>query len=486
MENSKIKMLVTCAFPYANGTLHLGHILEQVQADIWVRYYRMRKHQVTFICSDDSHGTAIVLHAKKLGIHPKKLISLMKIKHQKILSKFSISHDYYSTTDSAQNKYLCRDIYQTLKEKKLIFKKMIPQLYDVSMKMFLSDRLVKGICPICSKNNQYGDHCEFCGSTYNAIQLKYPKSILSNTQPIIKSSKHLFLKLSHFSNFLKNWINSGSLQLPVLNKIKEWLIIGLHDWNISRDKPYFGFKVPGIIDKYFYVWWDAPIGYISCIKELSLLHKRFSVDCFWKKNSNVLIYHFIGKDIIYFHSLFWPAILEGAGYRQPNKIFAHGYLTINGNKLSKSKGIMISANQWLNFFDSDSLRYYFASKLSDSIDDIEMNLNDYLFKINSDLVNNIINLASRSASFLKKYFSNTLSDVIIKPKLYLLYYNSIQEIEFFFEKRQFQKIIKKIQMLSDIANQYITKEKPWLLIKNFNTKKRCIIYVLWVLISLEF
>lgn len=470
MNNTIKKILVTCAFPYANGKLHLGHLLEQVQADIWVRYHRLRNRQVTFICADDAHGTAIFLHAKKLNMHPNELIFIMKKQHQKILSQFSISHDYYSTTDSLSNKYLCFDIYRILKEKNLIAEKIIPQLYDTSLQMFLSDRLVKGTCPVCLIRNQFGDHCESCGATYNGVQLIKPKSILSNSPPVIQKSMHLFFKLSKFSKFLKKWIFSGALQTPVLNKVKEWLITGLQDWNISRDQPYFGFKIPGVLKKYFYVWWDAPIGYISCIQELSLISSNFSVEQFWKKDSKVLLYHFIGKDIIYFHSLFWPAILEGIEYRKPTQIFAHGYLTINGSKLSKSKGIMISADHWLKYFDSDSLRYYFASKLSDSIDDIEMNLNDYFFKINSDIVNNIVNLASRNASFLKKYFSNKLSKVIIEPKLYQLYYDAMQEIEYFFENRNFQKIIKKIIYLSDIANQYISKEKPWLLIQNIKSR----------------
>lgn len=471
MKNTITKMLVTCAFPYANGNLHLGHMLEQIQADIWVRYHRMKNFEVTFICADDAHGTAIMLHAKKININTNELISIMKKKHQNILSRFSIIHDHYSCTNSKQNKNLCEKIYFSIKQKDLIVEKNISQLYDPSIKMFLSDRLVKGTCPFCFVENQYGDHCDSCGSTYDAIQLLNPTSTLSNSQLIIKNSIHFFFKLSKFSSFLKNWIYSGSLQLPVLNKAKEWVLTGLRDWDISRDAPYFGFRIPGFLNKYFYVWWDAPIGYISCIKELSEKNKKISFEDFWKKDSDIFLYHFIGKDIIYFHSLFWPAVLESIEFRKPTKIFAHGYLTINGGKLSKSKGKMISAEDWLTFFDSDSLRYYFASKLSDTIDDIEIDLMDYLFKINSDLVNNVINLASRNASFLKRYFSNILSNRLIEPLLYQIYYDAIPEIEDFFEKRRFQEVIKKIIYLSDVANQYISKIQPWLSINDIKLKE---------------
>ncbi|VAX76321.1 methionine--tRNA ligase [Buchnera aphidicola] len=466
MNNPNRTMLVTCAFPYANGDIHLGHLLEHIQADIWVRYLRMKGHSVVFICSDDTHGTAIMLKAKSMNMNPEKLISSMKDRHQDDLFKFSIIYDNYSSTHQKENKNLCNKIYYLLKKKKFIIEKNISQLYDISCDMFLSDRFVKGTCPKCKASSQYGDNCDSCGAVYNAIELLNPISEISHTTPCIRLSKHLFFKLSYFSPFLKNWIVSGSLQLPVSNQLKEWLSLGLRSWNISRDYPYFGFKIPGYIDKFFYVWMDASIGYMSCFKELCDIKKEINFNDFWSIDSKYELYHFIGKDITYFHGLFWPAILEACGYRKPTKIFAHGYVTFQGLKLSKSKGFMISGRKWLSCFDSDSLRYYFSSKLSNNIEDLEMNLYDYANKINSDIVNNIVNLASRSASFLKKYFFNTLSNVLVNSSLYQQFTREAILIEDLFEERKFSRIIQKIRFLSDLANKYISQKKPWILIKN--------------------
>ncbi|VFP87956.1 Methionine--tRNA ligase [Buchnera aphidicola (Cinara piceae)] len=461
-------MLVTCAFPYSNGEIHLGHLLEQIQADIWVRYYRMRGRSVIFICSDDTHGTAIMLKAKKMKISPKQLIHCMQKKHKNSFLQFSVVHDHYSSTNSQTNKDICEHVYHIIKKKKLIKEKTIDQLYDTKMHMFLSDRFIKGTCPRCKSINQYGDNCDFCGATYNAIELLNPISVLSHSSPDIKNSKHLFFKLSKFSEFLKKWINSGVIQTSVLNKINEWLSIGLHSWNISRDKPYFGFQIPGYSDKFFYVWMDAPIGYISCFKELCDIKKTINFNEFWSIQSKHELFHFIGKDIIYFHSLFWPAILEAYNYRKPTKIFTHGYVTFKGLKLSKSQGSIISASKWLSYFDSDSLRYYFASRLSNTIEDIDINLYDYAYKINADIVNNIINLASRNSSFLKKYFFNILSNNIKKVDLYQKFIDETIHIQDLFEERKFSLVIQKIRYLSDIANKYISKQKPWLLIKNID------------------
>ncbi|VFP79089.1 methionine--tRNA ligase [Buchnera aphidicola] len=472
MKNFTNTILVTCAFPYSNGDIHLGHLLEQIQADIWIRYHRMRGRSVIFICSDDTHGTAIMLKAKKMKISPKKLIECMQKKHKNNFLQFSIIHDHYSSTDSKINKNLCENIYHIIKKKKLIKEKNIDQLYDKKLNMFLSDRFIKGICPKCKSINQYGDNCDFCGANYNAIELLNPISELSGSSPDIRNSKHLFFKLSYFSQFLKKWINSGVIQKSVLNKINEWLSIGLRSWNISRDKPYFGFKIPGFSNKFFYVWLDAPIGYISCFKELCNIKKNINFNEFWSINSKNKLYHFIGKDIIYFHSLFWPSILEAINYRKPTKIFTHGYVTFKGLKLSKSKGLVISANKWLSYFDSDSLRYYFASKLSHTIEDIDINLYDYAYKINSDIVNNIINLAARNSSFLKKYFFNTLSNDIKELNLYQKFTNMTVYIQDLFEKRKFSLIIQKIRYLSNLANKYIDEEKPWLLIKNIDNRNK--------------
>ncbi|VFP77649.1 methionine--tRNA ligase [Buchnera aphidicola] len=473
MKSSINKMLVTCAFPYANGDIHLGHLLEQIQADIWVRYFRMKNRSVIFICSDDTHGTAIMLQAKKLQISPDQLIHDVQKKHEKDFLQFSIVHDNYSSTHSVTNKNFCIKIYNHLLKKNFIKEKKIIQLYDTHFKMFLSDRFIKGTCPQCKSKNQYGDNCDVCGSIYDATELLNATSELSHAPLKKKSSNHLFFKLSSFSNFLKKWVNSDVLQVSVFNKINEWLSGNLNSWNISRDKPYFGFLIPNYTDKFFYVWMDAPIGYISCFKELCDMNQDINFDDYWSINSKHELYHFIGKDIIYFHALFWPAILEGYGYRKPTKIFAHGYLTFKGLKLSKSKGSMITASKWLSCFDSDSLRYYFSSKLSDTIQDIEMNLYDYARKINSDIVNSIINLASRNASFLEKYFYNVLSnDIIITSTVYKKFINSSLDIEKLFENRKFSLVVQKIRYLSDLANKYITDKKPWILIKNvFNKQK---------------
>ncbi|ABJ90550.1 methionine--tRNA ligase [Buchnera aphidicola] len=472
MNHISDKILVTCAFPYANGDIHLGHLLEQIQADIWVRYHRMKHRSVVFICSDDTHGTAIMLKSKNMNISSEKLIHDIGIKHKSDFLKFSIIHDYYSSTHSQVNKDLCCNIFKILKKKKFIKEKIISQLYDKKLNMFLPDRFIKGICPKCKSNNQYGDNCDYCGAFYNAIELLNPISELSKTKPIIKQSNHLFFKLSYFKKFLKTWINSGITQKSILNKLNDLLSKKLCSWNISRDKPYFGFEIPGYIDKFFYVWMDAPIGYISCIQEFCNINKTVNFNDFWSKHSKYQLFHFIGKDIIYFHCLFWPAILEGCEYRKPTNIFVHGYVTLNKLKLSKSKGSIITANQWLSYFDSDSLRYYFASKLSNNIEDIEINLYDYAYRINSDIVNNVINLASRSYFFLKKYFFSILSNNLLKEKLYKKFVSSIKDIENFFEKRKFSLIIQKIRFLSQKANKYFNDQKPWVLIKNIIYKSK--------------
>ncbi|WP_075434219.1 methionine--tRNA ligase [Buchnera aphidicola] len=470
MKNSTDTMLVTCAFPYANGDIHLGHLLEHIQADIWIRYYRMKGRSVIFICSDDAHGTAIMLQAKKMKINPERLIENVYQRHRSSFLKFSIFHDHYSSTHSKTNEKTCKKIFNILKRKDLIQEKVITQLYDVKLNIFLSDRFVRGTCPTCRAKRQYGDNCEICGAIYDATELLNPVSELSNSSPQIKSSKHLFFKLSYFSEFLKRWVNSGTVQASVANHLNRWLAMGLRSWNISRDKPYFGFLIPGYVDKFFYVWMDAPIGYISSFKELCNEDDKINFCNFWSRQSKHELYHFIGKDIVYFHSLFWPAILEGCDYRKPTKIFAHGYLKFNGSKLSKSKGTIISVDQWLSYFDSDSLRYYLASKLSDTIEDIEINVYDYAYKINSDIVNNIINLASRSASFLKKHFFNILSDCIIEKSIYKNFVDKSIEIDISFQERKFSLVVKAIRNLSDIANKYINTTKPWILIKQKSSR----------------
>ncbi|QJC33522.1 methionine--tRNA ligase [Enterobacteriaceae endosymbiont of Donacia provostii] len=466
---TKKQMLITCALPYANGSIHLGHLLEHIQADIWVRYNRMSGHEVYFICADDAHGTPVMLKAKKLNIKPEKIISKIYNEHILDFKNFHIIHDNYHSTNSMENFFFVKLIFNNLKKKNFIKKKIIKQLYDSKYNIFLPDRFIKGECPNCKSIDQYGDHCENCGTTYSSILLKNPISVLSKTKPILCNSEHYFFDLPQFYGFLKSWINSDVLDYNIKNKIQEWFFLGLKQWDITRDGPYFGFKIPKTINKYFYVWLDAPIGYISTFKNLCDKNPKLNFYQWWKKESNTKLYHFIGKDIIYFHSLFWPAILEGINFRKPTKLFVHGHLTLNGYKMSKSKGNFITAQKWLKFSDSDSLRYYYASKLSSHINDIDLNINDFVFKINSDIVNKIVNLASRNAYFINNYFSNNLSENI-NFLLYLKFIKKSEIIHDYFFKRKYSHVIKQIIILSDIANSYIDKYKPWLLINNDKQK----------------
>ncbi|WP_343155208.1 methionine--tRNA ligase [Buchnera aphidicola (Kurisakia onigurumii)] len=462
----KKKILVTCAFPYSNGSIHLGHLLEHIQADIWVRYQKMQGNTVFFICSDDSHGTAITLKSKKEKITPVQLVKKIILEHKKDFKNFNILHDNYSSTHSIENLSFVRKIYFILQKKKLIKKKYIYQFYDTKKNIFLSDRLVQGTCPDCNFKNQYGDHCDNCGSTYSAIQLINPKSVLSNSIPKIKKSEHIFFDLPKLELVLKKWIYSGSLQNTVLNKTKEWFNKGLRPWDISRDKPYFGFKIPGLIDKYFYVWLDASIGYISNFKNFCTKNKIKCFNDFWNENTQCELHQFIGKDIIYFHTLFWPSILHSINFRKPSKIIVHGHVTFNGSKLSKSKGLLILAKDWINYLDSDSIRYYYASNLSSKVEDIEINLYSFREKINSDIVNKIVNIASRSSSFIHKYFDGILSSKIEEFNLYKYFVSSSIEIECFLEKKEFKMAIQKILKMADYANQYINDTKPWSIDKN--------------------
>ncbi|MFT8229673.1 MAG: methionine--tRNA ligase [Enterobacterales bacterium] len=471
MKKTDTLMLVTCALPYANGSIHLGHMLEHIQADIWVRYQRMLNNKVYFICADDTHGTPIMLKAKELNLTPELLINKIYLEHKKDLYDFNISYDHYHTTHSKENYKLVTYIYKKLDAYGFIKSNIISQLYDINNKIFLPDRFVKGTCPICFAKNQYGDNCELCHSTYNSIELINPISILSNTTPIIRKSEHLFFDLPKFHKMLQIWIKSGVLQKHVYNKVQEWFKNGLKEWDISRDKPYFGFKIPGKLDKYFYVWLDAPIGYISSFKSFCKIRKDIKFKKFWDINSNTKLYHFIGKDIIYFHSLFWPAILDGIGFKKPTKIFVHGHVTINGNKMSKSINNFITARHYLHHINSDCLRYYYATKLSSNIDDIDLNLIDLAKKFNSDIINKIVNLASRSSSFINKYFNSMLSNSIDDKKLYDLFIKRSYVIGNLFNDLQIKNGIKEIILLANIANKYIDIEAPWNLIKIKNNIK---------------
>lgn len=474
------KILVTCALPYANGSIHLGHMLEHIQADVWVRYQRMRGHEVNFICADDAHGTPIMLKAQQLGITPEQMIGEMSQEHQTDFAGFDISYDNYHSTHSDENRELSELIYTRLKENGFIKNRTISQLYDPEKGMFLPDRFVKGTCPKCKSPDQYGDNCEVCGATYSPTELIDPKSVVSGATPVMRDSEHFFFDLPSFSEMLQAWTRSGALQEQVANKMQEWFESGLQQWDISRDAPYFGFEIPNAPGKYFYVWLDAPIGYMGSFK--NLCDKRgdtTSFDEYWKKDSTAELYHFIGKDIVYFHSLFWPAMLEGSNFRKPTNLFVHGYVTVNGAKMSKSRGTFIKASTWLNHFDADSLRYYYTAKLSSRIDDIDLNLEDFVQRVNADIVNKVVNLASRNAGFISKRFDGVLcdsenrlsfADGSIPFALVDLFDKTsgdfVERIERLYEEREFAKAIKEIMWLADEANKFVDDFKPWLLAKD--------------------
>lgn len=459
------KFLVTCALPYANGSIHLGHMLEHIQADIWVRYQRMRGNKVYFICADDAHGTPIMLKSQQLGITPEQMISVMKQEHEADLSDFNISYDNYYSTHGEENRRLVELIYRRLRENGFIKKLTVSQLYDPEKEMFLPDRFVKGTCPKCKYPDQYGDNCEICGATYRPTELIEPKSVVTGATPEIRDSEHFFFNLPLFSEMLKTWTRSGVLQEQVANKMQEWFESGLQQWDISRDAPYFGFEIPDALGKFFYVWLDAPIGYMGSFKNLCDKRGDIDFDEFWKVDSTTELCHFIGKDIIYFHSLFWPALLEGSQFRKPTNLFVHGYITVNGMKMSKSRGTFIKASTWLQYLDSDSLRYYYAAKLSPRIDDIDLNLKDFVQRVNTDIVNKVVNLASRTSGFLTKRFDGKLAHKLADPAFYQNFVEISEKIGDDWNNREFSRAIREIMMRADIANRYIDEQAPWIVAK---------------------
>ncbi|MGV3345086.1 methionine--tRNA ligase [Enterobacteriaceae bacterium LUAb1] len=465
MTQAAKKILVTCALPYANGSIHLGHMLEHIQADIWVRYQRMRGNQVYFICADDAHGTPIMLKAQQSGISPEQMITEMSQEHQADFAGFNISYDNYHSTHSSENRELAALIYTRLKENQLIKKRTISQLYDAEKGMFLPDRFVKGTCPKCQATDQYGDNCEVCSATYSPTELIDPKSVVSGATPIMRDSEHFFFDLPALSDMLQAWTRSGALQEQVANKMQEWFASGLQQWDISRDAPYFGFEIPNEPGKYFYVWLDAPIGYMGAFK--NLCDKRGDIDFahWWNKTTETELYHFIGKDIVYFHSLFWPAMLEGSGYRKPTALFVHGYVTVNGAKMSKSRGTFIKASTWLQHLDADSLRYYYAAKLSPRIDDIDLNLEDFVQRINADIVNKVVNLASRNAGFITKRFAGQLSAQLADPELYRTFTRAANSVGEAWANREFSRAVREIMALADLANRYVDEQAPWIVAK---------------------
>ncbi len=462
---SERKILVTSALPYANGPIHLGHLVEYIQTDIWVRFQKQRGHQCHYICADDTHGTPIMLRADREGITPEQLIAQVEQEHRADFEEFGVAFDNYHTTHSAENKALSSLIYTRLRDAGHISKRTITQAFDPVKNMFLPDRFIKGDCPKCAAKDQYGDNCEVCGATYAPTELNNAVSVISGEKPIDKDSEHYFFNLGDFSEMLQDWTTAaGHLQPEVKNKMAEWLENGLQQWDISRDAPYFGFEIPDAPGKYFYVWLDAPIGYMASFKNLCD-KQGLDFDEFWAKDSEVELYHFIGKDIIYFHALFWPAMLSGAGFRTPSAVFSHGFLTVNGEKMSKSRGTFIKARTYLEHLNPEYLRYYFAAKLTDGIDDLDLNFDDFTQRVNSDLVGKVVNIASRCSGFIKKRFDGKLSAQCAEPELFQQFIDANDSIAQCYENRQFGKAMREIMALADKANQYIDEKKPWLLAK---------------------
>ncbi len=464
MADTQRKILATYALPYANGSIHLGHMLGFIKTDIWTRYQKLRGHECHFVCADDAHGTPIMLKAQQMGIKPEEMIAAVQKEHEQDFADFRIAFDNYHTTHSEENKSLASEIYLKLKENGYIKTRTISQLFDPEKSMFLPDRFVKGTCPKCKAEEQYGDNCDVCSATYSPTDLINPKSAVSGATPVMKDTEHFFFDLPAFEDMLKEWTHSGSLQQEMANKLNEWFEQGLQQWDITRDAPYFGFEIPGAEGKYFYVWLDAPIGYMGSFK--NLCDKRGDLDFneFWKQDSDAEVYHFIGKDIMYFHSLFWPAMLKGSGYRQPNNVYVHGFVTVNGAKMSKSKGTFIKARTYLEHLDPEYLRYYYAAKLNSRIDDLDLNLEDFAQRVNSDLVGKLVNLASRTAGFIKKRFDGKLAAIEDKALIeqFIAKKDAIAES---YEAREFGKAMRDIMALADIANAYVAEMEPWKLIK---------------------
>ncbi|MGP9687737.1 methionine--tRNA ligase [Psychrobacter sp. AOP22-C1-C5] len=476
------EILVTSALPYANGYIHLGHLVEYIQTDIWVRAMKAQGHQVTYVCADDAHGTAIMLKAEANGVTPEEQIATVKASHEADFSKFLINFDNYHTTHSEENKHFSELIYRRLNDAGHISTKDVEQLFDPEKQLFLADRFVKGTCPECDSPDQYGDNCEVCGTTYDATDLKDPHSTLSNATPVLKTSKHYFFDLPGFEQFLKDWTRSDNrLQVSVANKLQEWFDAGLASWDISRDAPYFGFQIPDTPsdepDKYFYVWLDAPVGYMASFK--NLCDKRegtdnaLDFDRYWMQENEqkTEVYHFIGKDIVYFHALFWPAMLAGSEFRTPTGVFAHGFLMVNGEKMSKSRGTFIKAETYAEHLHPEYLRYYFASKLSDKVEDINLDLEDFMQKVNSDLVGKVVNIASRSAGFLIKKYDGMLSEVCVESELLEDITKTGDEIAAAYENREFSRAMRLIMQCADKANEYIDGKKPWSLAKQEGTEQ---------------
>ena len=460
------RILVTSALPNANGPIHLGHVLEQIQTDIWVRFQRMRGHEAIYVCADDTHGTATMIKAEQEGVPAETLVENMRQLHMADSQGFLIDHDNYYSTHSPENKHYSELIYNRLQGAGLIFTEQVEQLYDPEKGLFLADRFVVGGCPRCKTPDQYGDNCEACGATYNANELIEPKSIFSGATPQLRGSDHYFFDLARYTEFLQAWTRSDAVQPEIANKLAEWLDDGLRAWDISRDAPYFGFTIPGTTDKYFYVWMDAPIGYMASFQNLCDARGDLNFDDFWAVDSSAEVHHFIGKDIVNFHALFWPAVLDGANFRTPTKVHTHGFLTVDGTKMSKSRGTFILAKTYLDHLSPEYLRYYFATKLNGSVDDLDLNLADFAARVNSDLVGKVINIASRTAGFLVKQFDGVLASEIHDPELMSQFHAQVEPLAALFERGDTARAMREITALADAANQYIAKHEPWNMAKD--------------------
>jgi len=464
--NQKVrKILVTSALPYANGPIHIGHMVEYIQTDIWVRFQKMQGNHCIYVCADDAHGTPIMLRARQENIEPEALIERVAKEHRADFADFGVDFDNYHSTHSEENREFASLIYERNRDQGHISKRTITQAYDPEEEMFLPDRFIKGECPKCGAVDQYGDNCEVCGASYSPSELKNPISAVSGATPIDKESEHYFFKLGNFEEMLQGWTKGGHLQKEVSNKLDEWFEAGLQEWDISRDAPYFGFEIPDHPGKYFYVWLDAPIGYMASFKNLCDRTPDLNFDNFWSKDSDAELYHFIGKDIIYFHALFWPAMLSGANLRTPSAVYSHGFLTVDGQKMSKSRGTFIKARTYLDNLNPEYLRYYFAAKLGSGIEDIDLNLGDFSARVNSDLVGKVVNIASRCAGFIKKRFAGKLAPTLSEQALFDQFITAGGAIAEHYEKREFSRAVREIMALADQANQYIDEKKPWIIAK---------------------
>jgi methionyl-tRNA synthetase len=468
MSDSPRKILVTSALPYANGSPHMGHLVEYIQTDIWVRFQKLRGHDCIYVCASDAHGTPIMLAARELGITPEELTEGFSREFVNDFADFGIEFDNYHTTHSPENEEIVGRMYKALRDSGDIYTRTIEQSYDEKEGMFLPDRFVKGTCPRCKSEDQYGDACEVCGATYAPEDLIDPVSVLSGTPPVKRESEHYFFRLSEYEDKLRDWMQVAALDKNVIAKLDEWFDAGLQDWDISRDAPYFGFRIPGTEDKYFYVWLDAPVGYMASFKNLCDRTDGLEFDTYWNADSDAEVYHFIGKDIMYFHTLFWPAVLKGAGFRAPTSVYAHGFLTVNGQKMSKSRGTFIKARTYLDNLNPEFLRYYYAAKLGPTIEDIDLNLDDFIARVNSDLVGKLINIASRCAGFINKRFDGQLSDKLADEGLFAEFADASETIAAHYENREYSKAMRLIMALADKANRYIDERKPWVMVKDEN------------------